>query len=281
MKIFVTGATGFIGSNFVNHASRLGHRLVGTKRKDSVPRVSTNEANIEWLECDLGQVEARHFYSVDALVHLSSYGVVTGSNDWHGCFQSNVIDFIKLMNIAIGSSVSRYLICGSCFEYGKSGNRYEFIPVNAPLEPTTAYSASKVSASMASYAMAIEKNLELIIARPFHVYGDGEDSRRFYPQLIEAGVSGGNLDMTLGEQIRDFQHVEQCCEQMMKLLEYKELKQGNPQIFNLGTGIPISLREFAQNQWDRIGAKGNINFGKIPYRENEVFRYVPEVNLPF
>lgn len=281
MRIFVTGATGFIGSNFVNYASHLGHKLVGIKRKGSVPRISTNEADIEWLECDLGQVKSKHFESVDALVHLSSYGVITGSNDWHGCFQSNVIDFIHLMNTAIGSGISRYLICGSCFEYGKSGNSYEFIPVDAPLEPTTAYSASKASASMASYSMAIEKNLKLIIARPFHVYGDGEDNRRFYPQLIKEGVSGSDLDMTLGEQIRDFQPVEQCCEQIMKLLEYKELEEGKPQIFNLGTGIPVSLREFAQNQWNSIGAKGHIHFGKIPYRTNEVFRYVPEVTLPF
>lgn len=281
MRILVTGATGFIGSNLVRYASHRGHHVVGVKRKGSKPRIDTESHGIEWMESDLSGITASELSSTDAVVHLASYGVVTGSNDWEECFKVNVIDFLSLMKKAIVSGVRRYIVCGSCFEYGNSGDRYDFIPVTAPLEPTTAYASSKASASMLSYSLGVEKNLEMIIARPFHVYGEGEDTGRFYPQLVQKGLNGEDLDMTLGEQVRDFQPVGECCDQILELLEYTGVKNGKPEFFNLGTGTPRSLREFAQLEWKRMGATGAINFGSIPYRNNEVFRYVPEVNLPF
>ena len=125
-----------------------------------------------------------------------------------------------------------------------------------------------------STSFAIENELDLIIARPFHVYGDGEDPRRFYPQLISRSLLGEDLEMTGGDQIRDFQHVDECCDQILRLIHHDGLRS-NPRIYNLGSGRPQSLRDFALDQWDKNKSKGKVNFGKIPYRKNEVFRYVP------
>ena len=46
-------------------------------------------------------------------------------------------------------------------------------------------------------------------------------------------------------------------------------------IANLGTGQPKSLREFAEEQWESHGAAGKLQIGLIPYRDNEIMRYVP------
>lgn len=281
MKIFVTGATGFIGSNFINKAASKRHPVLGHKRKGSRPRVPIHSSLVDWVEGDLGELDLKEYPDCDVFVHFASYGVVDGYNDWEKCFRHNVLDLLSILKSSIGSSISKYVIIGSCFEYGRSGSRYDFIPVTAPLEPTTAYGSSKCSASLMSISFAIENDLDLIIARPFHVYGDGEDPRRFYPQLISKSSLGEDLDMTKGEQIRDFQHVDECCEQILELINYDSKTMSKPGIYNLGSGRPQSLRNFALDQWNKAGSTGKVNFGEIPYRKNEIFRYVPKVNLPF
>lgn len=280
MKIFVTGSTGFIGSNFVKKVVSKGHHVLGFKRKGSVPRVSISSSLVDWIEGDLCGLNLKDHPDCDVFVHFASYGVVDGCNDWERCFRHNVFDLLSILKSSIGSSISKYVIIGSCFEYGRSGSRYEYIPVTAPLEPTTAYGSSKCSASLMSSSFAIENGLDLVIARPFHVYGDGEDPRRFYPQLISRSLSGEDLEMTGGDQIRDFQHVDECCDQILRLIDH-DGPRSCPRIYNLGSGRPQSLRDFALDQWDKNKSNGKVNFGKIPYRKNEVFRYVPEVNLPF
>jgi len=88
------------------------------------------------------------------------------------------------------------VVVGSCFEYGRSGEWYEFIPPDAPLEPTQTYPASKAAASVAFYQLAVELNLRLSIHRIFQVFGEGEVESRLWPSLRKAAASGADLEMT-------------------------------------------------------------------------------------
>ena len=105
------------------------------------------------------------------------------------------------------SGVKYFIIAGSCFEYGKSGNRYSYIPTDAPLEPSNSYATSKALASIAIRQWAEEHRVALEILRVFHVYGEGELFTRFWPSLRSAALEGRDFPMTNGEQLRDFQPV--------------------------------------------------------------------------
>jgi hypothetical protein len=48
-------------------------------------------------------------------------------------------------------------------------------------------------------------------------------------------------------------------------------------IKNVGSGSPVSMKEFALEQWALLGAKGNLKLGSIPYRKNEIMRFVPSL----
>lgn len=275
MRIFVTGGTGFIGSHVLVAAIDAGHEVVALRRSGAEPRITLNQQPF-WCEGSLSDNWSHELHSCDAVVHMAAYGVSAGANDWDRCFQANVIDSVRLWRQAIEAGVSRFVIIGSCFEYGRAGERYARIPVDAPLEPTTAYGASKAAGTMAALALAIEHKLSLVILRPFHVYGPGEDPRRFWPSLVRAAKTGADLTMTAGEQIRDFQPVQETCAQILLGLNIP-ISPGIPQIYNLGTGSPISLLDFAQREWVRLDATGTLLPGARPYRANEVMRYVPFV----
>jgi hypothetical protein len=59
-----------------------------------------------------------------------------------------------------------------------------------------------------------------------------------------------------------------------------DLRAGEPKMENVGTGKPQTLRALAEFWWRQWNAKGKLKIGALPYRANEVMRYVPRVSLP-
>jgi nucleoside-diphosphate-sugar epimerase len=278
MRIFVTGGTGFIGSHFLRAALAENHEVIALRRPGSSPRIPI-EGSVQWIETDIAGMNFQQFGDLrDAcLVHFAAAGVNPSMATWSSCFDVNVRESLECWMNSISAGIRRIIVCGSCFEYGLSGERYEFIPPDAPLEPTGPYHASKAAASMAAVALAVEQQIEMAILRPFHVFGEGEESFRFWPSLQLAAISGKDFPMTLGEQIRDFVDVVSVGEAFLTTATISDLRRGHPTIRNIGTGVPQSLRAFAEGQWKAAGAKGKIIPGAISMRSNEVMRYVPKI----
>lgn len=285
MRLFVTGSTGFIGSHFLRAALAAGHDIValrfpGTKEVVPLPE----GGRIAWVDGDLNAFFADSTISPptsSVFVHLAAAGVNPKHATWEVCFETNLNQSLALWRRAAAAGVRNFVLCGSCFEYGLSAEQYEFIPPMAPLLPTGAYHASKAAATMAGIALSVEQELNLSILRPFHVYGEGEGPDRFWPALRKAALAGEDFPMTLGEQIRDFIPVEDVVSQFLQETERMVNPERNQEprirIANVGTGRPQTLREFAEYWWKHWNAKGKLLLGSVPYRDNEVMRYVPEV----
>lgn len=276
MKIFVTGATGFIGSNFIKKALAEGNEVIALRRSTkSKPKIELNKKPC-WLTKKIEEVEEKDLIGVEVIVHFAAHSMNPPYDTLENCFYWNVIAPLKLFRNAVAAGVKKFIIAGSCFEYGLSGENYEYIPINAPLIPTTSYAVSKASASMAFFQFAIEKQLKLSIQRIFHVYGQGEAENRFWPSLKQAAESGNDFPMTNGEQVRDFIHVDIVVQKFYELCENNNLKMGKPVIENLGTGNSTSVLQFAKFWWEKWNAKGELLIGKVPYREGEIMRYVSQ-----
>jgi nucleoside-diphosphate-sugar epimerase len=277
MKIFLTGGTGFIGSHFVNRALAAGHEIIAQRRESRSRTCIPLVEEPQWFDVALDRVEARHLEGIDCIVHLAAHMPSKVNDSFSNCFYWNVHTALGMFENAVKAGVKRWIVAGSCFEYGRSGERYDFIPVTAPLEPVLAYSASKAAASVAIYGLAAQFNSELLIGRLFQVFGEGESESRLWPSLRKAALAGEDMPMTAGEQIRDFIAVEAVAEYLLKAAESKELRPGKPIIENVGSGKPQSIRTFAEHWWKHWGAKGRLLLGQLPYQPNEVMRYVPEL----
>lgn len=277
MRIFVTGGTGFIGSHFVKLAIRAGHDVIALRRSGSRPPISM-EIEPRWVEAPLDRVPTEYLKNVEALVHFAAHGVVEPQQaSWDECFFWNVTASLKLWQNAQHAGVKRFLICGSCFEYGSSGEKFDFVPPSAPLEPTGPYHSSKAAATMAAIGFAVDKQVCVTILRPFHVYGEGEAQHRFWPSLLRAASLGEDFNMTEGNQLRDFQPVEETAQAFLAALDHPT-ERGKATIKNLGSGTPVALKDFANYWWNYWQASGTIMLGQIPYRANEVMRFVPELH---
>jgi nucleoside-diphosphate-sugar epimerase len=277
MRLFVTGGTGFIGSHFLCAAVSAGHEVIALRRTEmSRPRIEL-PVQPRWLTAEMAAVEVAQLKSVDVLVHLAAAGVSPKKATWQELFQVNVIESLQLWHRAADAGVPRLVICGSCFEYGDASENYDWIPPDCPLRPVTTYGASKAAASMAALALAAEREIELAILRPFHVYGEGQHADNFWPSLRRAAQSGNDFPMTAGDQLRDFIPVERVAAAFLHSCTQEDLIRGKGFVLNVGSGQTQTLSQFAIQWWEAWGAKGQLRFGALPYRHSEVMRYVPSV----
>jgi nucleoside-diphosphate-sugar epimerase len=227
----------------------------------------------------MDEVTAEDLKGYHVLVHLAAHTGNVPYDTLANCLRWNLMSTLALFEQARLAGIRRFVVAGSCFEYGKSGEHYQAIPTNAPLLPTNSYAASKAAASIALTQWAEEHQLSLDILRVFHVFGEGEAESRLWPTLRRAALAGVDVPMTAGEQIRDFLSVEDVA---MAFLA-KAVEPGTPEegarIFNLSSGKCYTLRAFAEYWWQEWKAQGSLIFGKIPYRQGEIMQYAPGPRL--
>jgi nucleoside-diphosphate-sugar epimerase len=276
MKLFLTGGTGFIGSHFINQAHQAGHQIVAQRRPGSQPRLALEREPV-WVDRLLDADFTAELADCDAVVHLASHTPNPPYDKLETCLYWNVQATIHLFEQARVAGISRFLCAGSCFEYGRSAERYDAIPVDAPLEPSLSYPTSKAAASVAMIGFASEHKLLLKIYRIFQVFGEGEPATRLWPSLQRAAAAGSDFPMTQGEQLRDFIDVVDVAAAFIRGLDFSAVRAGHPLIANIATGNPQSLASFATFWWEAFGASGELQLGKVPYRYNEIMRLVPKI----
>lgn len=277
MKIFVTGGTGFIGSHFLNQAYAAGHEILALRRTpESQPKIKLQSEPI-WLDKSMTEVTREDLEGCDVLLHLAAYGATPQPATWQECFRVNVLETMQLIETAFSAGVFGLVAAGSFAEYGKSGLRYNFIPVDAPLEPTDPYAASKAAASIALRAYAEKVGMSFVYGRIFSAFGEGQYEKNLWPSLKCRALEGSDFEMTPGEQIRDYIPVDQVAGWFLEALGICSNQCGTSSFWNVASGSPVSLADFCTFWWRKFEAKGQLRIGALPYREGEVMRYVPEV----
>jgi len=111
------------------------------------------------------------------------------------------------------------------------------------------------------------------------VYGTGEQETRLWPSLHRAALEGRDFPMSHGEQVRDFIEVNDVAKEFVTALDFRDTEHGIARFRNIGSGKAQTLREFAEYWWRHWEAPGQLLFGAIPYRKNELMRLVPELDL--
>lgn len=277
MRIFITGATGFIGSHVLASALTSGHQVCALRRTpESRPMINLpREPN--WITGSLGTLTPDQIAGSDVVIHLATAGVSPKRVTWGELLASNVAGSLKVLECGQEAGVCRFVVGGTSHEYGQSASRFNPIPANAPLEPVNSYGASKAAAFQLMRCFAIDEKLELFYGRIFSAYGDGQFSENFWPSLKRAALSGEDFPMTSGVQISDFTPVAEVASHLLAGCSRSDIEAGVPFVVNIGSGNSKSLLAFAESEWRRLEAKGDLLPGKIPDRCNQINQYVPDL----
>lgn len=156
-------------------------------------------------------------------------------------------------------------------ELGKRNGVSCFINTDTILDKRVSYySLSK--RQFHDWFLLYRKDLCCINIALEHFFGPGDDKTKFVSYIINELVNKTEkIDLTLGEQKRDFVYIDDVVAGFLLIIK-KSLELGYGYFkFEIGSGSLISIRDFVIKIKELIGnASTKLNFGAIPYRENEV-----------
>ena len=258
--VLLTGATGFVGRQVLRALSEQGAqvRLVVRDEKQSElvcqvcveslvlsPDIFVEDASW-WAKACRG---------VDIVIHVAWYaepGRYLQSAKNLDC----LIGTLQMAKGAVQAGVRRFIGVGTCFEYELSSGT---LSAETPLQPLTPYAGSKAAVFMALSQCLPQQGLEFAWCRLFYLHGDGEDARRLVPYLRNNLAAGQPVKLTSGKQIRDFLDVREAG-QMITATALGH-QQG---AVNICSGIPITVRQLAEQIADEYGRRDLLEFGARP-----------------
>jgi len=276
MNIFITGGTGFIGKYLIKRLINTSCNIYATYRVLKNNNINSNSIN--WINKGLEDLNIDDFKNIHTIIHLAAVGVSPQKASKRDIEFLNVYQSLRMIRLAKEAGVKRFIATGTCLEYGKESDNWDYIPPNANLKPLCPYSKSKAKCFKLLNQFSIENNIEMFYGRIFSAYGEGQYEYNFWPSLIRAAKLGNDFHMTKAEEIRDFIHVEEVAKYLVNAIFREDLKKGRPLVLNIGSGCPIKLKDFAHNEWKRLKAEGNIIFGALKNRNYTIKRMVANID---
>jgi nucleoside-diphosphate-sugar epimerase len=163
---------------------------------------------------------------------------------------------LQLAKGAAQAGVKRFLGIGTCFEYDLAAGT---LSVHSPLRPLTPYAGAKTAAFMALSQWLPRRGVEFAWCRLFYLYGEGENERRLVPYLRAKLMAGEPAELTSGRQVRDYLNVRDAGRMIVEAALGAE--QGP---VNICSGIPITVRQLAEQIADEYGRRDLLRFGARP-----------------
>ena len=221
MKVFVTGAEGFIGSHLVESLIDKGYEVTALCLYnsfgsygwlDTIPKDKKSNLNIvlgdirDSLSIKEGMKGSEIVFHLAALIAIP-YSYVAPSS----YVDTNVKGTLNVLQVARELEVPRIIHTSTSETYGSA----QYVPINEshPLNAQSPYAASKIGADQMALSFWKTFSLPVTVLRPFNTYGPRQSNRAVIPQIITQIAKKKNK-LKLGSLLptRDFNFVKDTCE---------------------------------------------------------------------
>jgi dTDP-glucose 4,6-dehydratase len=258
MKLFVTGAAGFIGSNYVRHV------LGATDDEVTVYDALTYAGNLETLRdleggpryrfvkgdiCDRDAV-TEAMAGHDAVVHFAAESHVDRSIASPDEFvRTNCDGTNVLCDVARRLEIGRFLHISTDEVYGsiEEGSSTE----SAPLDPRSPYSASKAGSDLIALSYLTTYGLPVLVTRSSNNFGPYQFPEKVIPLFVTNLLDGAKVPLYGdGLNVRDWLYVEDNCAGVDLVLREGVVGE----IYNVGGGNEITNRDLTERVLRLCGA---------------------------
>ncbi|MDR0853884.1 MAG: dTDP-glucose 4,6-dehydratase [Clostridiales Family XIII bacterium] len=245
MKILVTGAAGFIGSNFVFYEQKLhpDYEIVGLDSLTYAGNLSTLEPAMEndrfkFFKADITDRDA--IFKIvseekpDVIVNFAAESHVDRSIEDPGVFlRTNILGTQVLMDAAREYGVGRFHQVGTDEVYGDLPlDRPDLLfTETTPINTSSPYSASKASADLLAMAYHRTFGLPLTISRCSNNYGPYQFPEKLIPLMIANALADKPLPVYgEGLNVRDWLYVDDHCKAIDMILSNGKIGE----VYNIG-----------------------------------------------
>jgi UDP-glucose 4-epimerase len=275
MRVFVTGASGFLGSYLVADLLAGGHEVAVLLRPDSASwRLGEAHDRLHVIPGALEHLEGLHgalgAFAPEAVVHMAWRGVA-GSDRNSPVQAANVADTVGLVELAAQTGSRIFVGAGSQAEYGPYDRAIheDDIP-----RPTTLYGMAKLAAGSMAMRLCEERGLRAAWLRIFSTYGPKDADYWLIPSMIRNLRSGQHMALTACEQRWGFLHARDAAA-AFRLAITQAAASG---IFNVGSPEAPPLCETVTRLRDLVEPGATLGFGELAYRPDQVMILAADVS---
>ncbi len=265
MNFLITGAAGFIGSNFIDHLiENTNDTIVGLDRlsyasdiRNINHHIANNSNRFSFVNADMNDEEVVKSIDYNIVVNFAADTHVTRSlNDSREFIKNDILATDSLLRSSIKNKKLKLFVHISTSEvYGTSFNEKKMSEAH-PLNPRSPYAAAKCGADRLVSSYGTSFKLPFVIIRPFNNYGPKQHLEKLIPRFITSIDRNERINIHgNGKAMRDYIHVRDTCDAIYKLIKSKKKKIG--EIFNIGSGEKISINEIA-NKLFKLAKKKRI-----------------------
>lgn len=274
MKVALTGITGFVGQTLMP-------MIV-----DRLPNVELLTLNIEedlqraqqmypWKQCQhilTTELDKLVKFNPEIVLHLAT--VTTERNN------TEIIKPMLAANIEFGVLLLDALTRCSNFKlFVNTGSFAEYRYGPSQIDDAYLYAATKSAFRRFCDYYSQLTGFKYVTVVPYTIYGGKKTVKRLIDYILESMQSETPVDMTAGEQILDFTHVNDLAAFYVHILQNPDTfcSLNNGEDFHIGTGKGTTIRELVSIVERIYGRKCNINFGGRPYRERDTMHAVAPI----
>ena len=280
MRVLVTGAAGFIGSNFVR---RISDRTLGgissvvVLDKLTYAGVLSNLDSVNgwsgyrFVEGDIcdGELVAGLLGDVDAVVNFAAESHVDRSIGSAAEFVETNVGGVQVLLDAIKASGRkiRFVQVSTDEVYGsiESGSWTE----EWPLMPNSPYSATKAGGELLARAYYKTHGMDVVITRCSNNYGTHHFPEKLIPLFVTNLLEGKKVPVYgSGKNVRDWLHVDDHCQGIHKVL----MNGRAGEVYNIGGGRELTNLEITHLMLEAMG-KDESSIEYVEDRKGHDLRY--------
>jgi len=286
MRILITGAAGFLGSNLCDRLLAEGHEVVGMDNF-----ITGSPDNLAHLTGHPGFLFIRHDVShflfvpgkIDAIMHFASPASPNPSSPFGylnlpiQTMKAGALGTHNTLGVARAQE-ARFILASTSEIYGdplEHPQKESYWGHVNPIGPRSVYDEAKRFAEALTMAYHRFHNVDTRIVRIFNTYGPRMhiDDGRVVPNFLKQALQGKPLTVYGdGSQTRSFSYVDDLIEGIYRLLlsdEHEPVNIGNP--------VETSILEFANTINQLTGNRAGIVFKEGERGEGDPQRRQPDI----
>jgi dTDP-glucose 4,6-dehydratase len=250
-RLLVTGAAGFIGSNFVRYWDEehpTDHVVVIDLLTHAGDRRNLDDLDVRLVVGDIGDVElVERVLEEEAIDLVVNFAAETHNSlavlDPGRFFRTNVLGTQTLLEAGRRKGIERFHHVSTCEVYGDmSLDANEAFTEESPYRPRTPYNASKAAADHAVRAYFETFGLPVTITNCSNNYGPRQFPEKVVPLFLTNALDDRELPLYASTQNRrEWLHVDDHNRAIELVLERGTLGE----TYNVGSGIERSIEEIA------------------------------------